>query len=185
VSLNRRSDYEGGEARVQTNASYRKVSRDPVTGLLNPHALLAILDYALERGVRAETDTTLLFIWLPDPTRELVGDERLFQLVARFLRKMLRGEDATGRIGNGFLVLLPDTGPEGAEVVARRISDGLWNNLGLAIAGRWAVHIDVSTPEDDGREFITRATAAVPGLAAASLPREHRPLLRSRSSRRQ
>jgi len=177
---NRRSDYEGGELRVQVNTSYRKVSRDPVTGLLNPHALLAILDYSLERGVRAGTDTALLFIWLPEPTRDLLGDERLFQLVARFLRKMVRGEDALGRIGNGFLVLLPDTGAGGADVVACRIAEGLWQNLGLAIAGRWVVRVAVSTPDDVGRELIERATEAVPGLAVASLPKERRPLLRLR-----
>jgi diguanylate cyclase (GGDEF)-like protein len=182
--MQRRSDYAGGEARVQINTTYRKVSRDPVTGLLNPHALLAILDYALERGLRAEAATSMLFIWLPDPTRHLNGDERLFQLVARFLRKSVRGEDAIGRIGNGFLVLLPDTAEEGAQVVAHRVADGLWQNLGLAIAGRWAVHIEVSTPEDDGRDLIARATEAVPGLAQASLPREQRSLLWSRTSRR-
>jgi GGDEF domain-containing protein len=167
---NRRLDYSGGEERVQVDTTYRKVSRDQVTGLLNPHALLAILDYSLERGARAGTDTTLLFVFLPNPTRELVGDERLFQLVARFLR-------------NGFLVLLPDTGAEGAQIVADRIFEGLWHNLGLAIAGRWAVVIEVSMPEEDGRELIERVTAAEPGLAQASLPKVRRALFSRGSGR--
>jgi diguanylate cyclase (GGDEF)-like protein len=177
VSPERRADYSANAERLQLNANYKNVSRDPLTGLLNPHALLAILDYSLERGLRAGTDTSLLFVWIGQPIRELVGDERLFQLVARFLRKLVRGEDALGRIGNGFLVLLPDTPMTGAEVVAERIAHGLWQNVGLAIAGRWAVHREVSRPDDTGRDLIERATAAIPGLAQASLPKERRSLL--------
>jgi hypothetical protein len=174
--IERRGNYSGGEVRVSSDSAYKKVSRDPITGVLNPTALLAILDYTMERADRAERPTSMLFIYLPEPTRTLNGDERLFQLVARFLRKTVRGEDAIGRLGNGFLGLLADTGAEGALIAGDRVDEGLWQNLGLAIAGRWKVIITTAVPGESGRDFYIRATSAFPGLAEAYLPKERRSL---------
>lgn len=177
--IERRSNYAGGEAHVRLDpAAHRKVSRDPLTGVLNPLAFLAITEYTLERAERADRDVAMLFVNLSNPTRELVGDERLFQLVARFLRRSTRGEDAIGRMGNAFLVLAADADEKGALVVNARLSEGLWHNLGLAIAGRWDVVLTMSHKGESARQFLERATAGEPGLCDSWLPRERRSFLR-------
>lgn len=105
----------------------RLATTDPLTGLANRRFFMESADEALERSLRYERDLSLLMLDIDffknvnDMYGHDAGDDVLQGLAAAGL-KILRKIDVFGRIGGEeFSVLLPDTGLEGAEMVAERL----------------------------------------------------------------
>jgi diguanylate cyclase (GGDEF)-like protein/PAS domain S-box-containing protein len=120
-------------AQIQDITEYRQIERrlgqlterDPLTGLLSRKRLeqeVALLAADVYGG---RENATLITIDLNDFRRvndthgHRVGDD-LLKLIATELRRRLRGGDLIARLGNDeFAILLPDTPPQAAGVVAR------------------------------------------------------------------
>ncbi|HLK42361.1 MAG TPA: GGDEF domain-containing protein [Thermoleophilia bacterium] len=112
----------------QGRSSLERLSAtDPVTGVWNHRYLQETLAHELERARRVERPLAVLMCDV-DRFREVnaahghqVGSAVLRELAQR-LALEIRSFDTFARYGGEeFVVLLPDTGPEGAAVVADRL----------------------------------------------------------------
>jgi diguanylate cyclase (GGDEF)-like protein len=130
-------EYLAGQAVVSIeNASLhetveRQAVTDELTGLANVRAFTSILDRELERSRRFETPLGLLmmdiddFKLVNDTYGHQQGDEVLAQ-VAGVLRDHSRELDTAARYGGEEMaVVLPQTGVEGAEMLAERIREAV------------------------------------------------------------
>jgi diguanylate cyclase (GGDEF)-like protein len=113
---------ERGELRHKTAALV-----DPLTGLANRRAFLADADeYMSRNGKRGEPLTVMLadldrFKAINDRFGHAVGD-RVLQVFAEMVRRTLRANDLSGRMGGEeFAFLMPGTGAAEAARVAERI----------------------------------------------------------------
>ena len=105
--------------------------RDPLTNLFNRLALFEAAEIEVRRSVRYNRPLTVGYIDIDgfkrvnDRFGHAAGD-KLLQLVAETIRKGLRATDVVGRIGGDeFVVLLPETESEAAEVVFRKMMEEL------------------------------------------------------------
>ena len=101
--------------------------RDPLTGVYNRRALSQRLDEELSRSRRFGHPLGLLildidyFKQINDRFGHLAGDQVLIG-IARFLRQQVRKSDFVARYGGEeFIILLPETGLEGARRFAERL----------------------------------------------------------------
>ena len=99
---------------------------DPLTGLLNRRALDRDLRREFGRSARFGTIVSVMVIdvdhlkLVNDTEGHLAGDQHLISL-ANALTGVLRSVDAAYRVGGDeFIVMLPDAGPDTAELVAAR-----------------------------------------------------------------
>lgn len=106
---------------------YRLTTTDDATGLFNRRYFFQTLERELARAVRHERPLSLLclhidnFETLNEEIGYIVGDAVLVQAAGRMTDK-IRSEDMIARLGGGeFCLLLPETGAEGAFVVAERL----------------------------------------------------------------
>jgi diguanylate cyclase (GGDEF)-like protein len=113
---------ERGELRHKTAALV-----DPLTGLANRRAFLADADEFMSRnGKRGEPLTVMLadldrFKAINDRFGHAVGD-RVLQVFADMVRRTLRANDLSGRMGGEeFVFLMPGTGAAEAARIAERI----------------------------------------------------------------
>jgi diguanylate cyclase (GGDEF)-like protein len=104
---------------------------DPLTGLANYRHLVDALDAEIKRFARTGRSLAVLLLDLDglkkinDSYGHLVGSRALCRL-ADVLRVQCRGTDTAARYGGDeFAVVLPETGPEGAQQLARRIAEHL------------------------------------------------------------
>jgi diguanylate cyclase (GGDEF)-like protein len=102
-------------------------THDPLTGILTRRALLDRCALELARCLRHDRSMALLMLDLDhfkavnDQHGHLVGDHVILNFVAR-TSGLLRQIDSFGRFGGEeFIVLLPETNPSDAMVVAERI----------------------------------------------------------------
>ena len=109
-------------ARLFASATY-----EGLTGLLRREAILEQLDRELERALRYGRPLTVAmadldhFKRINDRHGHLAGDA-LLRRIAQVLAGGLRGTDWIGRYGGEeFLLVLPETGMEGAAAVAEKI----------------------------------------------------------------
>ena len=100
---------------------------DPLTGVANRRSLIAALDRDVARALRTREAIALMMVdvdhfkHINDQYGHPVGD-RVLCGVVDVLRQRLRAQDLVGRYGGEeFMVLLPDTGLEGAEQLAREL----------------------------------------------------------------
>jgi diguanylate cyclase (GGDEF)-like protein len=105
--------------------------RDPLTGLANYRKLFEVLGAEISRSRRTGQQFTVLFVdvdglkQINNRHGHLVGSEVLCK-VGEALRSSCRSVDTPARFGGDeFAVILPATGPDGARVVAARVSDWL------------------------------------------------------------
>jgi len=103
------------------------LNHDELTGVLSRRALFQQALHELQRARRTQRPLTLLvmdidhFKQINDRHGHLMGDSVLRDFAAR-VRQELREVDLVGRFGGEeFVVVLPDTGPDDACVVADRI----------------------------------------------------------------
>lgn len=150
-------------AKERTEAALREMAlRDPLTGIANRRAILAACERELERARRAGTPLAIAlldidhFKRINDSHGHLAGDAVLRQAAA-LLRQRLRLSDEVGRYGGEeFLVLLPDTGRDGALTVV----DG----LRAAVAGQPAQFAELVLPY----RFSVGLWCGVPGAGDSS-----------------
>jgi diguanylate cyclase (GGDEF)-like protein len=123
---------------------YRLATTDSLTSLLNKAAITRFLSeeiVGLARkkswvgAVLADVDG---FKGINDRLGHLTGD-RVLQSAARMFRNNIRRRDRIGRFGGDeFLIVLPETGPKGARLLAERMRKALETaiaaELGLAVS---------------------------------------------------
>jgi diguanylate cyclase (GGDEF)-like protein len=114
-------------ARSATDRLQQAAFSDPLTGCANRRGLERDLERELARCARAELDLTVVAIdvdglkAINDTYGHRAGDETLLRLVET-LRRALRGLDGVYRIGGDeFIVVLPDTAREDADLVMNRV----------------------------------------------------------------
>jgi diguanylate cyclase (GGDEF)-like protein len=102
-------------------------THDPLTGLMNRRLVLELTHHELERARRYRLPVCVLMIDLDhfkqvnDTYGHLAGDDVLKQF-ASILSKNTRAVDIVGRYGGEeFVVVMPETGLEGALVFAERL----------------------------------------------------------------
>ncbi|MEM8711422.1 MAG: GGDEF domain-containing protein [Planctomycetota bacterium] len=96
-----------------------KAAIDPVTGLFNYSFLAYKLDEEFKRARRFNAPLAVAMLGFESQA----SDDVLRELSAIFLAAS-RDTDVLGRFDeNSFLFLLPNTGPDGAEIMARRVAD--------------------------------------------------------------
>ncbi len=101
---------------------------DPLTGLLNRRGFGAHLKAAMPLALRSGRPLSVImldvdhFKRINDSFGHDVGDEVL-KYLGHMLPGRLRGSDVVGRLGGEeFVVMLPDTGPEGALAIATALN---------------------------------------------------------------
>jgi diguanylate cyclase (GGDEF)-like protein/putative nucleotidyltransferase with HDIG domain len=116
-------------ARVELLISrlYGAARTDPLTQLSNRRGFRELLDLELERTRRGEAEMTVLvgdldrFKEVNDRSGHQIGDIAL-QRVALVLNQSKRQIDSAARVGGEeFALILPDTGQDGAFVLAERL----------------------------------------------------------------
>ncbi|MFN2489605.1 MAG: diguanylate cyclase domain-containing protein [Actinomycetota bacterium] len=119
-------------ARKQLEARLEhKAYHDGLTDLANRTLFLDRVEHALARSDRRKERHSVIYFDLDnfkevnDDLGHAAGDELLVQVAGR-LQGRLRPGDTVARLGGDeFAVLLEDTDDTGAEIVARRVMDGL------------------------------------------------------------
>lgn len=151
---------------LDMNAQLEELSqRDPLTQLFNRRHLLARIDQELAR-VRRRHPLALLMVdldhfkHLNDEHGHLRGDEALVR-VARVLQEATRETDVAGRFGGDeFVIILPDTSAEEAQVVATRLVEGVrrvGEVLDAAHPITASVGLAIASPTDQPSDLIRRA----------------------------
>ena len=112
----------------------QQAAKDSLTGLANYRHLVDTVDSEIKRSERTAREFALLFLDLDglkqinDRFGHLVGSQALCRL-ADVLCISSRTMDTPARFGGDeFALVLPETGQRSANLVARRICDGLAND---------------------------------------------------------
>ena len=152
----------------------QEAAKDPLTGLANYRQLIETVDTEIRRSERTTREFALLFLDLDglkqinDRFGHLVGSQALCRL-ADVLCICSRTMDTPARFGGDeFALVLPETGPAPANLVARRICDSLAND---GKEPRLSVSIGVAThPEDGGTvdSLLGAADAALYAMKASN-----------------
>ena len=177
-------------ARVELLISrlYDTARTDVLTSLANRRGFRELLDLELERARRGETEMTVLvgdldrFKEVNDRSGHQVGDAAL-QRVAWLLNEGKRQVDSAARVGGEeFALILPDSGADGAFVLAERLRS--------ALAGEFAedsvaitISFGLATYPEHGETAASLLRAADEALYAAkdsgrNRTVRHSPLLR-------
>lgn len=153
------------EIRQQTNQlmTFTEVRTDPLTGLRNRRALDEALHslFALAGRYGATFSVAILdidhFKRINDEQGHLQGDHILQQL-ARTLDDAVRDTDTVARFGGEeFVVLMPETGLEGACIFTERAREMIESQIGITVSGGVAQAVE----GDSSQTLISRADAAL------------------------
>ncbi len=154
----------------EVNARLQEQSqRDELTGLYNRRYLHIRLEAELarvQRGGKLMLLTVDLdgFKRVNDEEGHEAGD-RVLQAVAQALLKATRRSDVVARYGGDeFVVLLPDTGPDGCQAVAARIVDharDVGRETFPAIPVTASVGVAMAQPTDDAAGLTRRSDEGV------------------------
>ena len=158
-----------------TTQSILRALVDPETGLFNYEFLSFKLDEEFKRARRFGTPLSCVMLGFEGQA----SDDVLRQLAAAFLETS-RDTDVLGRFDeSSFLFFLPNTGPDGARVMAERIkaiandrglSDLVGDPLDIAAGISFYPHVDITRREDlfgRAREAFLAARAEGTGLVTA------------------
>ena len=146
---------------------------DDLTRLYNSRYLNATLRSEVERSKRYRTPVSLIFLDLDgfknvnDQHGHLFGSRTLVE-VAAAIRETVRTIDVVCRFGGDeFTVILPQTGPEGAFIIAERIRIQIAETVFLRSHGlevRISASIGIASFPDHGRtkdDLLARADQAM------------------------
>jgi diguanylate cyclase (GGDEF)-like protein len=125
---------------------------DPLTGLLNRRAFVETATLELARAERYRRSLSLAYLDIDDFKR--VNDEgghddgdRLLVEVAQTLKRNLRAFDVVARYGGDeFVLLVPETCEEAAELVLEKLMTALRG----AVRGRWPATFSIGAVTIDG-----------------------------------
>lgn len=141
---------------------------DLLTGVANQRGMLSQLNRSISFAKRHERKPSIIYIDLDSFTDynqkhgHSIGDKTLID-VAENIAKCLRAEDYVGRWGaDEFVVFLPDTPSEGAQVVASRILERITRNVGQSNDERISASIGIATYdlEESPDGIVARAQTA-------------------------
>jgi two-component system, cell cycle response regulator len=149
-------------AAIQNALLYELATTDPLTGVYVRGFAAQQLEHSIKRSLRRGDPVSLLMIDLDcfkavnDNHGHLVGD-RALAAVGELLKIAVRDTDIIGRYGGDeFLVILPDTPPAGALIVANRLLARAENlavdATGQAVPIRLSVGIGTLLPEADDKD---------------------------------
>ena len=137
------------EQRRTRDAAIRLSTIDPLTALFNRGFFFAALEREIARSARSGRGFCLLMMDLDElkAVNDRLGHfhgDRVLRAVGDVVAAGVRRIDTAARYGGDeFVVLLPETDPTGAYVVAEKIRLGVQElELGLADAGDPAVAVD-------------------------------------------
>jgi diguanylate cyclase (GGDEF)-like protein len=147
------------EQRRARDAAIRLSTIDPLTGLFNRTFFVAAVEREIARSARSGRGFCLLMMDLDE--LKLINDrhghffgDRVLRGVGEVIRAGGRKIDTSARYGGDeFVVLLPETDPTGAYVLAEKIRIGV-SDLKVDVAGTTiqpSVSIGVVSYPDDGR----------------------------------
>ncbi len=116
---------------IDNASNYKRVSElvvtDDLTGLHNARHFHELLEYELERSRRYQSQVSLLFFDLDhfkgvnDRYGHLVGS-RMISEVGQLVKRHIRSSDRAARYGGDeYVVVLPNTGKQGAMAVANNL----------------------------------------------------------------
>ncbi len=116
----------------QANNNLKKLAyRDGLTGLYNRRFFHKVLAAELERSIRYELPFSLLLLDIDffkkvnDTYGHQTGD-KILKGMSNILLRLVRNCDIAARYGGEeFTVILPETGPKGAKVLAQRLRRGI------------------------------------------------------------
>ena len=147
--------------------------RDVLTGILNRRAILEQFSTELERARREHACLGVAMVdidhfkQINDVHGHLAGDE-VISHCARHLSQRLRASDSIGRYGGEeFLLLLPDTRPEGVAAVLDELRTSLaeapaqYGESSIALRISIGVCCDVPSEGDTSASLLARADAAL------------------------
>jgi diguanylate cyclase (GGDEF)-like protein len=147
------------EQRRARDAAIRLSTIDPLTGLFNRTYLFAAIDREIARSARSNRGFCLLMMDLDelksinDRNGHYFGD-RVLGGVGEVIRSGVRKIDTAARYGGDeFVVLLPETDPTGAYVLAEKVRIGV-TELNVPVSGspiRASISVGVVSYPDDGR----------------------------------
>ncbi len=120
---------------IDNARNYRRVSElvvtDDLTGLYNARHFHELLEYEIDRSRRYRSQVSLLFFDLDhfksvnDRHGHLVGS-RMISEVGRLVQRHIRSSDRAARYGGDeYVIILPNTGKEGAVSVANNLLNRL------------------------------------------------------------
>jgi diguanylate cyclase (GGDEF)-like protein len=119
---------------------------DPLTGVANGRYFITLADMEINRARRYKHSFTVVYIDLDnfktvnDHFGHSTGDA-LLRSVAHTIRNNIRATDIVGRLGGDeFAILLPETGPEPAEVITRKVQKV---NLDVMHKNEWPVTFSI------------------------------------------
>jgi GGDEF domain-containing protein len=151
----------GGWANQQLQSSLAKLELydqiDDATGLYNARFFLQDTDLEMSRSKRYQTIFSVAMVEVPSSALEAHSKrskivKELAGLIRDSVRTVDRAVHAKGATHSRFAVVLPETGPEGAQVFAERLADKMevfLNGRGVAVA-RTDIHASSATfPDDD------------------------------------
>jgi diguanylate cyclase (GGDEF)-like protein len=153
------------ELRQQTNnlMSFTEVRTDPLTGVSNRRALDDTLtsQFALRERYHSEFSIAIFdidhFKQVNDLHGHLQGD-RILQQVAGLLDQSVRETDIVVRYGGEeFVVVMPQTGLEGAGIFAERMRQRIDRELPVTVSGGLAAASEGDAPET----LLKRADSAL------------------------
>ena len=163
------------EQRRTRMAAVRLSTTDALTGLANRAYLIASIEREIERGTRYGRGFCLLMADLDnlkavnDSYGHRAGDHVLAG-VAAVIRDGVRRIDTSARLGGDeFMVLLPETDPTGAFVVAEKIRQGVAAMLTVERGGPVPVSVSIGLVAwpDDGRSLDQLMDAVDEAMYAA------------------
>jgi diguanylate cyclase (GGDEF)-like protein len=119
---------------------------DPLTGVANGRYFITLADMEINRARRYKHSFTVVYIDLDnfktvnDHFGHSTGDA-LLRSVAHTIRNNIRATDIVGRLGGDeFAILLPETGPEPAEVITHKVQKV---NLDVMQKNEWPVTFSI------------------------------------------
>jgi diguanylate cyclase (GGDEF)-like protein len=147
------------EQRRSRDAAIRLSTIDPLTGLFNRTFFFAAVDREIARSARSNRGFCLLMMDLDelksinDKHGHYFGD-RVLGGVGEVIRSGVRKIDTAARYGGDeFVVLLPETDPTGAYVLAEKVRIGV-TELDIPVSGAHleaSISVGVVSYPDDGR----------------------------------
>jgi len=148
---------------------------DELTGELNRHHLVALLERTIEAALRFRSSCGFLLVAIDDLSRinESYGydiADEVIAAVAKRVRARMRGKDTLGRYsGSKFGIVLTDCTPDDMTIAAERLIAGVRDELVATSAGPVAVTVSIGgvTAPRHARTVIEVLARAKEALDAA------------------